>query len=136
MEIQKTSVLIYLRLQNSLKVKQMKINSDSQISLNELETNSIPGISKSAGAYLCEASKTCFDNQSHKSGVKISLESISNTEYEVVWKGKITNQIKRTWSDTQEMTEYGASGIAVLLILKFTKYTIIERSRNRLLVRK
>jgi len=60
----------------------------------------------------------------------MSLETLSNAEYEIVWTGKVTEQIKKTWNDTQEMTEYGASGVAILLILKLTKYTVIERSRK------
>lgn len=96
--------------------------------LSDLE-NGCPGISPAAGKYLSEASKTCFDTQNHVSGVKISIEGISSEEFEVHWLGEIDDQIHRTWADQIEMTNYGACGIAVLLVLKFTKYTILQRAR-------
>lgn len=102
----------------------------SNIILDELN-NGLPGITKSWGAWLSEASKACFDNQGHISGVKIMVEGIADREYKVIWAGEeITEQVKRSWNDTQEMTEYGACGVAILLVLKLTDYTIIERSRK------
>ncbi len=107
----------------------MENSSGLQISLNELEKG-LPGINTICGAFLCDASKLCFDNQSHSSGIKILLEGISNTECKVVWTGEIDEQSRRTWNDTQEMTEYGASGVAILFILRLTEYTVIERSKK------
>ncbi|ETW93058.1 MAG: hypothetical protein ETSY2_52085 [Candidatus Entotheonella gemina] len=34
------------------------------------------------------------------------------------------------WADEQEATEYGACGIAILIILALTDYTVIRRSRK------
>lgn len=104
-------------------------NSSFQISLNELESG-LPGINRICGSFLCDASRMCFDNQNHVSGIKIILEGISNAECKVVWTGEIDEQSRRTWNDTQEMTEYGACGIAILLILRLTEYTVIERSKK------
>jgi len=36
--------------------------------------------------------------------------------------------MRRSWADLQEATEYGAVAIAILLIVKYTEYTIIERA--------
>lgn len=102
----------------------------SNIILDELN-NGLPGITKSWGSWLSEACKACFDNQEHVSGVKIIVEGIADTEYKVIWAGaEITEQVKRSWNDTQEMTEYGACGVAILLVLKLTEYTVIERSHK------
>jgi hypothetical protein len=107
----------------------MEENAYIQISLNELEAG-LPGINKIWGAFLCDASKACFDNQNHISSVKLLLQGISTAECKVMWAGEIDEQSRRTWNDTQEMTEYGACGVAILLILKLTEYTVIERSKK------
>lgn len=107
----------------------MPKNSFLKICLDDLQ-NGHPGISSSCGSYLGEAAKVCFDNQKHISDVRMSLSGISKKKCEVVWNSKITDQIKRTWNDMQETTEYGACGVAVLLILELTEYTVIERSRK------
>jgi hypothetical protein len=36
--------------------------------------------------------------------------------------------MRRCWNDQQEATEYGAVGIAVLLLKRFHRYSAIERS--------
>jgi len=41
---------------------------------------------------------------------------------------EITEQIERSWGDADEATEDGASGVAFLLVLRLTDYTVIERS--------
>jgi hypothetical protein len=58
------------------------------------------------------------------------LDGIIKVECEVKWSREIDEQARRSWNDTQEMTEYGACGVAVLLVLKFTEYTVIERSKK------
>ena len=40
--------------------------------------------------------------------------------------------MRRGWRDLQEATEYGATAIAILLVIKTTEYTIIERSAKGL----
>ena len=34
------------------------------------------------------------------------------------------------WKDTQELTEYAATGIAILLIVEMTEFTVIKRARK------
>lgn len=47
--------------------------------------------------------------------------------YQVFWQN-VTSQMLRCWSDAEYTTEQGAYGVAILLILDLTDYTIIERS--------
>jgi hypothetical protein len=101
-----------------------------KISLDDLKDGSIPGISPVCGSFLCETSKVCFDIQNHSSNVRMSLRGIRDENCRVIWKGKVDDQMKRTWADPQEVTEYGACGVAIVLILKLTDYTVIERSRK------
>lgn len=49
--------------------------------------------------------------------------------FAVYWP-KVTDQMRRAWKDYDDATEYGACCVAILLILKLTDYTVIERSRK------
>jgi hypothetical protein len=41
---------------------------------------------------------------------------------------KVDKQMKRTHADTQEATELGACGVAILLVTSVTDYNVVERS--------
>lgn len=96
----------------------------------DLETLKIgfPAISKNIGRYLAEGGAYCLEANDHKSGVIMQIMSDSMEDVVIIWKDKIDAQVKRAWNDSLEATEYGATAIAILLIKKFTDYTIIERS--------
>lgn len=88
----------------------------------------MPAISKNVGLYLAEAGAYCLDAQGHSSGVVMEVEGMVEEPVQLFWGEQIDGQVQRTWSDTQEATEYGATAIAILLLQLFTEYTIIERS--------
>ncbi|MCU0239088.1 MAG: hypothetical protein MUC29_06570 [Pyrinomonadaceae bacterium] len=107
----------------------MTSNSTQILLLNELEKG-FSGISVAWGKLLCEASSYCFDFQKHKNGVEMLLKGDSETNFQVVWENEITEQTRNAWNDTQDLTEFGASGVAILLIIKLTEYTVIRRARK------
>jgi hypothetical protein len=49
--------------------------------------------------------------------------------YSVIFSG-VTEQMRRCWNDEQVTTEHGAYGIALLMMVDQTEYTVIERSRK------
>lgn len=49
----------------------------------------------------------------------------------LVWENIYYDQLDRTWKDQFYATEHGAICIAILLALKLTDYTIIERSARK-----
>ena len=104
-------------------------NSAQKLLLNELE-NGLPGVSKAWGKFLCEASSLCLSLKNHASGVKMQVIGDAELVFEVFWNNEIIEQIRRSWNDTQELTEYGATGIAVLLIVEMTEFTVIKRARK------
>lgn len=55
-----------------------------------------------------------------------TLSAIAN----VYWNAEITPQVLHAWEDEQELTEFGACGIAILLTLELTEYTVIRRARK------
>lgn len=89
-----------------------------------------PGISEAWGRFLAEASMYCLSSQGHASGVEMTISYLTPYVFNVYWEGQLTNQLLDAWADEQEATEYGACGIAILIILALTDYTVIRRSRK------
>ena len=100
-----------------------------QLLLNKLEKG-LPAITKSMGITFVEAGVYCFHQANHKSGVEIKIEGAFRTSFEIIWNNQITSQLLRTWNNTKEATEYGAVGIAILLIERLLNLTIVMRSRE------
>ena len=90
--------------------------------------NGLPGISKAWGQFLGEASSQCLNLKNHANGVEMQVKGDSETVFRVFWNNEITEQTRNAWNDTQELTEYGAIGIAILLIVKMTEFTVIRRA--------
>src|SRR6266511_4087796 len=93
--------------------------------LDKLEQG-CPGITQSWGKFLAEASSFCLECRKHPQGVELKVHGLSPTSFSVFWQNEITEQVYNAWRDDQEATEYGACGIAILLILELTQYTVIR----------
>lgn len=100
-----------------------------ELNLNVLKEG-LPGVSKVRGAEHAEASMVCFELHQHPVGVELEVKGSFEESFRVIWSDVLTEQIQRAWNDVDDATESGASGIAFLLILSLTEYTIIERSRK------
>ena len=98
------------------------------INLDDLKKGSMPGVEAEVGAYLAQAAIICFEDSKHSSGVKLLVEGTFERNTEVHW-APLANpeQARRSW-DPDEATEQGAAGVAVLLIDKFTEYTVVDRA--------
>ncbi len=107
----------------------MTSNSAQTLSLNELEKG-LPGISEKVGSFLCEASSYCFHLQKHKNGVEMHVKGDSEKVFQVTWENEITEQTRNTWNDTQDLIEFGASGVAILLTIEMTDFTVIRRAKK------
>ncbi len=102
------------------------MQNDSKIlDLNKL-SNYIP-LSDYNINMMAEASACCFDLQGHQSGVELSVQGDYKNKFSVVWKS-LSKNTKKTYSDQNELVEWGATGIAFYLVIKLTGYTITERS--------
>ena len=98
------------------------------LDLNELN-NGLLAITPYFGRALAEAAGVCLESQGHSQGVQIRILGYDNCNYELTWPD-VTEQVNRTWNDSQEATEYGATAIAVLLAKKEIGYLVIERARK------
>lgn len=99
----------------------------SDVFINELE-DGLPGVSPRVGARHSEACLVCFASQKHASGIEMEIQGAFDSRVVLNWNGEVTEQISKSW-DEREATDAGACGIAFLLILRLTEFTVIERSR-------
>ena len=86
-----------------------------------------PGITESAGLFLSEASAFCLMKNGHTKGIELEVSGVKTENLRLYWSQVLDKQMQQTWEDGEEATEYGAMGIAVLLVLKLTKYKILGR---------
>jgi hypothetical protein len=104
-------------------------NTLRQLRLSEVVEREIPGVTKVQAAQNIQACLICMDYHSHETGIQLTLINERTDErLQLHWEGDVDEHMRRSWKDLQEATEYGAVAIAILLVIKRTEYTIIERS--------
>ena len=96
--------------------------------LEEIADHNIPGVTTIQVWQHIEACKVCLDIHQHKPPIEFSIKQVATNLIELDWEQSVDEQVRRSWRDLQEATEYGATAIAILYILEFSEYTIIERS--------
>jgi hypothetical protein len=100
------------------------------INISELN-NGLPTITPGYGRGMAEAAVFCLQKNSHKSEECIlnCIKTLNDdTEYfQLVW-DELDSRAESTYGDLEEATEHGAMGLAMLLSVKLTKYTTVERS--------
>lgn len=84
--------------------------------------NGIPVISKKTGAFLAEAAAICFALNGYESGVKLTVKGEIEDVFEIIWKDAITDEVLNSWNDAKEATEFGATALAILLLLENTDF--------------
>ncbi len=89
----------------------------------------LPGHYAAFGTGLAEAGAVCLEEQGHGNSVSFFVKGDYDERFTLV-SPMVTEQMRRCWNDYDEATEHGAYGIACLLILLLTDYTIIRRSRR------
>lgn len=113
------------------------------IAIEQLYTTYIPGIDEAWGRLLAKAGSVHLSAHGHPSNVllhvhfaiaktfnhKVTIEETQVKQISLIWEPSVVDaRSKRAWADIQETTEHAASGIACLLIIELTDYTIIERA--------
>ena len=92
----------------------------------------MPGIEAEVGGYMAQAAIICLEECNHASGVSLAVDGDIQVNPEVCWDPlPDPEQSRHSW-DPDDATEQGACALAVLLIDKFTDYTIVERAAKRL----
>ncbi|MCR5453972.1 MAG: hypothetical protein K6F33_03180 [Bacteroidales bacterium] len=102
--------------------------------MNELKLSDImqglPGVSSVEGANLHENCMVELHRYGHSSPTTLKVAYDHNIDMNIVWEDGFNNQLDRTYSDRQSSVERSAVCISILLALKLTDYTIVERSRK------
>lgn len=91
-------------------------------------TKGYPGLTVDSGKTLLEACIVTLYRSNHKTGIELQISGIAKKGEKLFWEKEFTSQIDRTWKDQIEATELAAVCISILLALKLTQYTVIERS--------
>ncbi len=104
----------------------MALNLNNKIDLNHLKSG-VGNITATYCANLADAAAVCLDNQHHSQGIALRVMGDYNDEYLLYWPD-VTDKMNSTWADLEDAAEHGAYGLAFLLIISMTGFTVIERS--------
>ena len=77
--------------------------------------------------HLVHAGAVCLELRGHTGGVQLIVGGDFDVLFMLAWP-EADDQAVREWSDLQEATEWGACGVAVLLIGTLTEYQVVRRS--------
>ncbi|MBL8874429.1 MAG: hypothetical protein JNM86_01395 [Phycisphaerae bacterium] len=102
----------------------------SNLDLSKLNGGSPPGISPALGQFAAEAAGVLLEHNKHKAGVEMRVLASAPTRYEISWAG-LHASARTTHKDLPAAVEYGAYGIAFLLVEEFTTLKVIERSAKK-----
>jgi hypothetical protein len=86
-----------------------------------------PGWSVIFGATCAEAAAICLDDQGHQSPISLRVSGLNQGEITIGWP-TLGATARRFNADAEVATEYGAYGIAALVMPYLTGLTVIERS--------
>ena len=101
------------------------------IDINEI-TQGLPGLSKISGQHLYESCVVCLSRHTHNNlGTAFNVYGDNEINYNLIWDNIFDEQLDRTWADQFYATEHGAVCLAILIALKLTDFTIIEKSARK-----
>jgi hypothetical protein len=87
-----------------------------------------PGITPRVGEYLLEACLVCLEKQGHESGTILHVYGDWNVDVELRWNTVVSEQMRRTWNNRNDMTEHAAICLATLLVNQLTPYMALEQA--------
>lgn len=91
----------------------------------------MPGLTPAIGACFAEAACVCLEEQTHHSGVNMSIDGECVHKLAILWNNQgYSDQRLRAWGDPDVATEQGAYGVAALLVDKLTDFTVVNRARK------
>lgn len=96
------------------------------LDLSELGKGSL-GLTPNFGASLAEAAGVSLEREGHNSGVEMTVVAKSHSNRKLLWP-VVTEQTRRSWNDPQDATEFGATGMALLLTQKLLNLVAVDRS--------
>ena len=86
----------------------------------------LSGISPTRGAFYREAVIVGLSRQGFKSGVVINILGDFEEEVSIEWTDDVNKTTIESWRDEFQIANFGAVGIALLLMLEFLKFENFE----------
>jgi len=90
----------------------------------------IPVIPKEAAGFYEQNCIVCFDNQGHKSGVRLKVKHFDDSDavFQVLWDSEVTDDLRRAYADLVRATDNAACAIALLIVPEITDFTAVEQA--------
>ncbi|MCY4465391.1 MAG: hypothetical protein OXE46_07635 [Chloroflexi bacterium] len=100
------------------------------LDLDDLSTD-IPALTGALALQMQEAVVMCMNSQEKSSGVSCDLRNLDEAlgNLRILWKMSYSERIRRAFGDSRNAAERAGEAIAILTVLAFTDYTVIERAR-------
>jgi len=86
-----------------------------ELSLQILEDGTTTGLSVRNGAFLAEAASVCLKHHNHNLTIKLKVEGYIQDEFELL-RLEVNELSLSSFADLEEAVQFGAMGIAVLLV--------------------
>jgi len=99
------------------------------IDLKTLESDEVHDLMPNFGGGLADAASVCLDERRHSSPTAMEVHDGKSFMAEISWIAP-TDRMRRTWNDAEVATEYGAYGIAALIIAKTKSLRVMARARK------
>lgn len=98
------------------------------LDLNQLSAP-LPALTKSRGESMAEAASVVLYEKGHRTGTKLKVKGHFKRGF-LLNCVQVDKRLQNSYYDLQEAVEQGAYGVAILLIITLTEYTLIRRSRK------
>jgi hypothetical protein len=85
------------------------------------------GISSAYGRFLAQAASYCFHLNNHSNPLCLKLSGDKRGSGDFRWEA-IDQRDSKTWADSEEATEYGAYGVAIVIAVQMTGIPYVERA--------
>ena len=100
-----------------------------KLDINQLKRG-LPGVTEAFGTFLAEAVMFCLEENGHQGSAKLLVTGHFDEEFELTWTDTVTKEVRSTWEDKKEATEYAATAIAMLIIPVITEFDLFRRTRG------
>ena len=90
-------------------------------------SNGMPGLTPSQGAVMAEAGSVCLDSEGHGSPVTVTVDGEFSATFQITYL-PITDQMRNGYRFATRVTDQGACGIAILVLLDLTDYEVLEEA--------
>ena len=97
------------------------------VKLDDLEKG-LPTLTSRNGAQLAEMALFCLRRKPHESGVTTCAADGTEVDCQIDWGLTLDERSSGSYGDLEEVTEYGATALAILYSLKLTGQNTVQRS--------